>query len=682
MVQFLNSIRISCGFIALAGVALAQNQGAQNQKAPGEDRADSYYHYSLGHLYAELAGTYGNRGDYFNKAIENYRLAMKEDPSATFIGEELSDLYIQSGRLREAVTEAEEALKQNPDDLNARRVLARIYTRLIGDPQQNRYDETMVKKAIEQYQKITEKDPKDADSWLMLGRLNTASHNTPDAIAAYKKALELEPDNSDALTGLAMVYSEAGNTQEAADLLRRAADKDPNPRSLAALANAYEQMKDYALAAETLRRALDRSEGNVDLKRAYADDLVRSDQLDAALKIFDELVAADPKDAQSELRISQIYRQKRDFTKAREAADKAKQIDSGNIEIRYNDVSLLEAQGRLPEAIAVLKQILESTAHTTYEPPQKAMRIELLERLAFLYRENEQWAPAVDAFRQIATLDPEAAGRAEASIVDTYRTAKDFTKAQQEADAALRKYPDDRSLKATHASLLADMGKTDQAIAETKTLFNGKNDRETWLSLAQIYEKAKNWNEMAKALDEAEKLAHSKDEKENIYFMRGAMYERMKKYDEAEQTFRKVLEMNPENSSAMNYLGYMLADRSVRLPEAHDLIKKALDQEPNNGAYLDSMGWVFFRENKLPEAEESLRRAVQFMSSDPTVHDHLGDVYFHQGKIREAIAQWQNSLKDYEASAPTDVDQSDIAKIQKKLEGAKVRLARETGVKR
>ena len=98
-------------------------------------------------------------------------MAMKEDPRATFLSEELSDLYIQSGRLREAVTDAEDILKQNPDDLNARRILARIYTRMIGDSQQNKIDEGMVKKAIEQYQKITEKDPSDADSWLMLGRL-------------------------------------------------------------------------------------------------------------------------------------------------------------------------------------------------------------------------------------------------------------------------------------------------------------------------------------------------------------------------------------------------------------------------------------------------------------------------------------------------------------------------------
>src|SRR5271155_1490123 len=84
---------------------------------------------------ASYAIAQGNRGDYFSKAVESYRAALKADPSATFIAEELSDLYIQSGRLREAVLEAEESLKQNPNDLNSRRLLARIYTRLIGDSQ-------------------------------------------------------------------------------------------------------------------------------------------------------------------------------------------------------------------------------------------------------------------------------------------------------------------------------------------------------------------------------------------------------------------------------------------------------------------------------------------------------------------------------------------------------------------
>jgi tetratricopeptide (TPR) repeat protein len=667
------TLRISCALLVLAATTIAQEQ-----KKAEPDKASAYYHYSLGHLYAEQAAVNGNRGDFFNKAIDNYKLAMKEDTTATFIGQELSDLYIQSGRLREAVVDAEAALKVNPDDLGARRILARIYTRMIGDAQANRIDESMVKKAIEQYQKITEKDPSDTESWMMLGRLNAASHNSPEAIAAYKKVLEQEENNEDALSGLAMVYSELGNTKEATDLLRRATEKNPNAHSLSDLAAAYERMKDFSLAAETMRRAVEMSPGNADLKRSYIRYLIMADQLDTALKVLGEMAAEDPKDAESQLRISQIYRQKHDFAKAHEAAEKAKAIDGNNIEIRYNEVSLLEAEGKLPEAIAALKKILDSTALKSYEPPQKGARIELLEHLAALYREAEQWASAVDAYHQIAEVEPDAAGRAEAQVVETWRAAKDLTKAQQVADAALRKYPKERAVKAVHASLLADLGKNDQAIAETKTLFDGKTDRETWLSLAQIYEKAKNWKEMSKAIDEAEKLATSKDERENIFFMRGAMYERMKSYDEAEAAFRKVLEINPENSSAMNYLGYMLADRNLRLDEARDLIAKALDQEPNNGAYLDSMGWVFYRLNKLPEAEQSLRRALQFMSTDPTVHDHLGDVYFHEGKIREAIAQWQSSLKNYEAGPPTDVDHEEVAKVQKKLENAKVRLARET----
>lgn len=668
---------VACLLVA-AGLGVGQNNPPSKAASANNDKAAAYYNYSLGHLYAELAGAYGNRGDYFAKAVDSYKAALKADPSASFIAEELSDLYIQSGRLREAVTQAEDALKQNPEDLNARRVLARIYTRLIGDAQQNRIDENMVKKAIEQYEKIAEKEPKDTDSWMMLGRLNKVAQNSVEAVKDYKKALELEPENEDAMTGLALVYADLGDTKAAADLLRKAADKDPNPRSLAALASAYEQMKEYGLAAQTLRRALDQQPGNADLKHALAQDLLLSEQLDESLKLYTELVGEDPKDDQSYLRLSQIYRQKRNFAKAHEAAQKAKEIAPNNLEVQYNDVNLLEAEGKNAEAIKALKDIVDSTAKRTYSQSERGNRAVLLERLGFLYRTNEQYPQAIAVFREIADLDSSAAPRAEAQIIDTYRVAKDLNKAEAESDAAVKKFPNDRTVRSARAALLADLGRTDQAVAETKKLLNGKDDRDTYISLAQIYEKAKNYSEMGKALDAAERLSTSKDEKENIYFMRGAMYERMKDFAGAETEFKKVLEINPDNASALNYFGYMLADRNIRLQEAQSLIGKALEREPNNGAYLDSMGWVLYRLNRLPEAEEKLRQALDSMTKDPTVHDHLGDVYFHEGKIREAIAQWQNSLQEWQNSPPSDLDHAEVAKVQKKLEDAKVRLAKET----
>ena len=159
--------------------------------------------------------------------------------------------------------------------------------------------------------------------------------------------------------------------------------------------------------------------------------------------------------------------------------------------------------------------------------------------------------------------------------------------------------------------------------------------------------------------------------------MRGAMLEKQKQHDAAEAEFRKVRAGTPNSASALNYLGYMLADRNVKLGEAYDMIKKALDQEPGNGAYLDSLGWVLYRQGKLSEAEKYLKMAVEKTAKDPTVHDHLADVYFKQGKVKEASTHWQKSLQEWQLTPANEQDSQEIAKIQKKMENARVRLARE-----
>jgi predicted Zn-dependent protease len=301
-----------------------------------------------------------------------------------------------------------------------------------------------------------------------------------------------------------------------------------------------------------------------------------------------------------------------------------------------------------------------------------------LERLGLLYRQNDQPTEAIAAFRQMAETDPETGSRAAAQIIETYRGARDYKKAVEEADAAKAKYPNDRMIKLVRANLLAENGRTDEAVKDVRTLLDGKSDREVYLSLAQIYEKARNYQAMAKAIDDAEKLSGN-EEKENLTFMRGAMFEKMKDFDAAEREFRKVLSADPQNASALNYLGYMLADRNIRLTEALDMIKKAVDQEPTNGAFLDSLGWVLYRLDRADEAESTLVKAAERAPRDPTVHDHLGDVYFKQGKLKDAISQWDRSLVEWKASAPSEADPSEVAKLQKKVDSARVRLAKESG---
>jgi tetratricopeptide (TPR) repeat protein len=669
--------------VLLMALPLAYCAYGQTGTVPAEptDKAAAYYNFAMGHLYAELAGVYGNRSEYVAKAIEHYKQALRLDPGASFLFEELTDLYIQSGRLKDAVTEAEEVLKHEPNNLDARRILGRIYTRMIGDTQQGKINEQMLHSAIEQYQKITTKDPKDMDSWLILGRLYRVASNSVDAEKAYTQALAIDPNNEDALTGLAIVYSDVGDTKKAIEKLQTVTKKNPSARTLAALANAYEQLHDYKRAAEVLVQALDLDTENGRIKRALARDLLYSASYDEALKYYTEIAEEDPHDTEAQLRRAEIYREKHDFAKAQEFLDKAKASDPESLEVRYDEVNLLAAEGQNDKAIEALKSLLKDTERKNYEEPEKANRLNFLERLGELYRGTNQHQAAIDTFRQMADLDPDAGPRSTVQVVETYRQGKDYKAARAEIEAALKKHPDDRTLKMVDASVLADLGKVDQAVAELRGLLKGDHDRETQMAIAEVYEKAKRYQDMVQPLESAEKLSENKSDKLQVYFTRGAMYERLKQYDASEAEFRKVLEIDPDYAQALNYLGYMFADRGLRLDEAQKMINRALELDPENGAFLDSLGWVYFRLNRLDDAEHALQRALSKtgVAQDPTVHDHLGDVYFKLGKTKEAITQWEASLKEVDSEHESDMEPGELAQINKKLEDAKVRLAQETG---
>lgn len=659
--------------LCLSTLGLGAAETAASKPA---SRADAYFNFTMGHMYAELAAMYGNRSEYISKAIDYYKAAVKADPGATLITEEIAGLYVQAGRLDEAVTEMEDRLKKDPKAVDALRVLGNIYARMIGDG--NRINQDMLRKAIEQYQKIVEIQPTDADSWLFLGRLQRAARNSLEAEKDYRKALELSPDNEEAMTGLAMLYADLGDTKRAIEMLKQVADRNPSQSSLTTLAQAYENMRDYTNAALILRKAVELDPSDLDIKRGLAQDLILANRLDEAIAVYNEIAEADPQDPEAFLRLSQIYRQQRDLPKARQAMDRAKKAEPDNPEVRYNEVSLLEAEGRNADALVRMKDLADSTEKKTYSAQERASRVVMLERLAILYRSSEQYPQAIETFQKIAALDPDAGARVAMQVVQTLREVKDFNRALAEAEAARKKYPDDKMVASIYASVLADTGQYDLAVAETKKLVSGDADREGLISLAQIYERTKNFSEMSKVLDAIEKLSSGDEDKGTVYFMRGAMHERMKNYAAAEAEFRKALALDPDNASVLNYLGYMLADRNVRLEEAHRMISRALELDPNNGAYLDSLGWACFRMGKLDEAETNLRLSLQRVSGDPTVRDHLGDVLAKRGKLKEAIAEWQASLKAWEVSSPAEKDPAEVAKVLKKLEDAKVRLARES----
>jgi tetratricopeptide (TPR) repeat protein len=146
-----------------------------------------------------------------------------------------------------------------------------------------------------------------------------------------------------------------------------------------------------------------------------------------------------------------------------------------------------------------------------------------------------------------------------------------------------------------------------------------------------------------------------------FYFQLGAAYERNAEYDSAAKYFKKCLKLSPDDSEALNYLGYMWAEHRTNLDEARELIAKAVQNEPTNAAYLDSMGWVLFQLDQPQKALEFLTKAVQFSPEpDETLFDHLGDIYAKLNQMDKAREAWRKSI----------AVQADPA-VQKKLDAAK-----------
>ncbi len=633
-------------------------------------------------MYEDMVAATG-RAELATKAVDEYKLAVKDDPTSNYLASALAELYARTGDIRGAIAEAQEVISRDPDNLDARRLLGRIYLRSIGDLQGGTQNdtETILHLAIDQYEHIVHLDPDSIEDHLLLGRLYRLNNQTAKAEDEFRTAVKIQPSSEDAVTTLALLYNEEGDPNRALEILQSVPEDDRSPRVDSVLGYTYEQKKDYTSAINAYRKAVDLDKDNLDAVRGLAQNLLNDNQTDAALEQFKIIAAADPQDVQTLLHISEIYRRDGQFEKALDTLNKAQAVAQDSMEVEYNRAVVEEALGKYDDASHQLQDLLEHSEKSNgmYSAAERNNRAIFLERLGTVYRDQNNTDLAVETFRKMVALGDDSAVHGYQQIVETYRDAKNWPAATSAAREAVEKIPNDRGLQMVLAGQEADNGHADAAIARVKAMLNGKpsEDREVWITLAQMYSRLRHYPDAEKAMAKALELSTKQDEKDYANFIAGSIYERQKKYDEAESYFRKVIASDPKNATALNYLGYMLAERGTRLEESLSLIRRAVALNPQNGAYLDSLGWVHFKMGKYDLAEAALRKAVDRMDNDPTVHEHLGDVYQKTNRLKLAATQWERSLEEWKKTIPAEYEASDVAKVQKKLDGAKVKLAKQ-----
>ncbi len=653
--------RTSLLVLAFVGVALtlvcALPVAAQNpinldnalRAKPEQNRAQSYYHFALSRWY-------DNEGD-TARALSEMQEAIRYNESEASLHVYLADILSRTGRIPEALAEAQKVSGLlDPKDADSHWLLANIYLKSTENARARQGMLDAIKQAVRELEIMKAAAPDDERSYFALGGCYLELGDEDKAVAAYEKWQTLEPDSDQGYVNLAQHFERSGNTARAIQYLEKAIASGPDSvPTLSMLATLYEKAKREKDAIPLYRKILTLTGENPDAKRQLASSLVDTGQFSEAIVMLADLAKDDPQDTSTLVLLGRAQAGNHQIGDAVETLKKAVAGDPGNVEAQFYLGAVYEQGGQSAEAVKIFQKLLDQSDNASEE--MKKNQPVFQQHLAGAYRDMGDYDKAIGIYEQMAKADPSP--RTYFLLIDAYRVDRQLDKALSLGKQQVEKNPKDGDLALVYARTLADAGKSKEgAELLEKRLQNDPTNLDLYINLSQIYIQARKFGEAEKVLRRAE---DQKLDKDRVRFQMATVYDREKDFDKAESLFKEILKENPKDAPTLNYIGYMLADRGVRLNEAVDYVQQALALDPNNPAYLDSLGWAFFKLNDLQKAEKYLLKAVEMEKRDPVIQDHVGDLYFKTGNFEKAQQYWKMSLSN--GGEPQDAQ-----KVREKLD--------------
>lgn len=594
-----------------------------------------------------------------------FQRAVEYDPTLSEGYTALAELAVgmTPADIEESIRLATTATTVEPSNFGGRRMLARLYTvksRVNGGP----LDAVFAAKAIDEWKYVTRLDPRNAEGWAFLSVFSEKKNQNSEHIESLRKWIasaapidiqfytrimgpeaNLAPESATLKLGAALI--KAGRKDEAVETLSSViADEPDNAEAIELLSEAIDSTEGGAaeLAVKSLQQAVFANPANVSLVDMLARLQNRMGRFDESVKLLrttaEKLAPTNASSASTLLvALGDLYIEKDLYKEAGEAFQNSLTVRRINLTTPLPD-----------------------------EDREFAMYV--LEKLIQTYKLSDRPGEVRSVIEFARTLLGKDDLFADRQLISFFRRTGNKIEALAVVRNVRERLPNDNGFLRLEASLLAETGKVESAVAMIRVEIGrkaavtsvGSQPSETGpepitvkspaydefssrLFISNLYSKANRGKEAAEAANQAFAVAIGSERKQIAKLTLATAQQMAGDFSGAESTLREILKQTPGNPIALNNLGYFLIERDERLMEALKLIQQALKVDPKNPSYLDSLGWAFFKLGKLDDAEKFLKDALRIDTDSATIYEHLGDVYSKKQNRELAKAAWEKALR-------------------------------------
>jgi tetratricopeptide (TPR) repeat protein len=547
------------------------------------------------YLRAELLSLQGNHRD----AVDELRLALATDDNNPHLLTQLGETYARLGDRTRAERELRRVVERHPTYYAGWLTLGRVLVEA-GKPARARMH---LRRAIRL-------EPREPEAYLVLAQLHLEGRENDQAVKVVEELSAALPGEAVGYRSLGLALAERGDSTRAGQMLARAVERDPGDvESLTALAQLHEKAGRLAEAEDSLARALERDPDNQGVLLSAGRIALQLGSSVRARAYFDRLLAISG-EPELTVRVALAFLSARDTTSTVEVLDAARKGRGASPRVSYYAGLVHERLRHFEAAAAAYAEVPES---------------------------SEVFSEA--RVRRAVCLSQ--AGRHEAALALLRE--------------ALAERPDEAELWVHQARAEERGGDPERAVATLKEALARKPAPELYEALAATLQRQKRSAEAVALLRDA--VERMPRETVPRYMLANVLLEQGDE-EGAITWMRSVLEVEPDHAAAMNFIGYLLAQRGRDFAEAERLVRRALELRPDTGSFLDSLGWIHYQRGDYPRALQALQRAAELEPEEPVILEHLGDAYHRLSRPGDAADAWRRALEvlalNPEAADPPD----------------------------